>query len=91
MYQLLKKLPNGDVYHTTVNDNRELVEHLTGTFSCTDHTVVAVINIAEKTADEMRAKKLEEIRVKLENFAENQQDLDPEIAKIINDSFWDII
>lgn len=91
MYQLIKKKPNGDTYHTTVENNRELVAHLMGTFFSTDHTVVAVINIAEKTADEKRAKKLEEIRVKLENFAANQQDLDPEIAKIINESFWDIV
>jgi len=31
------------------------------------------------------------VRERFSEFVENQKDLDPEIAKIVNDNFWDML
>ncbi len=45
MYLLMKQRPDGSHYQTRVKGDEELIQHLQGTFDCTDHLLFAVMRI----------------------------------------------
>ena len=44
-YRIIKRDSEQRIYETHLRTDKELTEHLKGTFECTDHKVIAVINI----------------------------------------------
>ena len=50
-YIIIKLDRNGVAYHVVVFSNLELIQHLSGTFSATDHIVLSVTRISTECED----------------------------------------